>query len=340
MTTQTTTEITTVQKAFEVFELEQCRVPEADYKAACETHPLFTDALKGGIEGFLRTRLAGSFGRHTQAVWLKDVDLVVFVEDPDDEYLASASGALEAVRGAVGALEIVYYALARVRALKVFVTDHDFTFDIVPAIERPDGTVLLARNLPDEGHDDWTAANPQGQVDAASEKNRVCDGIYVPGNRIVRFWNQRFGKNSKPLRSYHAESILHAALTGPCDYDELVVGFFDRAYDALAPGARTIDPGNPTAYVDDLLSDEDRAAARDKVEEARENAHAAKDIEEPMESMDAWTKVFGTGFPAPSTDPERVAEALRAGTAVSVGSSIKPSGKGEPIIRPRSWRER
>jgi len=336
--TTTSTEITTVQQAFSVFEREQCRIPETDYKAARETHPMFTAALQAKLAGFLRTRLAGSFGRHTQAVWLKDVDLIVFVEDPDGEYAASASEALERTRGALDELEIVYLKLARVRALKTFLTDYDFTFDIVPAIEAPDGTVWLCRNLPDEGYDDWTLANPQGQVDAARDKNRACGEIYIPGNRIVRFWNQRFGKDNKPLRSYHAESILHNALSARCDYDELVLRFFDAAYDALAPTGRTVDPGNPTAYVDDLLSDEDRATARDKVEKTRIAAHAANNIHDPMESMEAWTKVFGSAFPAPSTDPERVAAALKAGTAVSVAPDILSSGPGDRLIRPRSWR--
>src|SRR5215216_861026 len=186
----------------------------------------------------------------------------------------------------------------------------------------------LTRNLPKEGCDDWTTEDPKGQLQAAKDKNKDTGGIYVPAARVVKAWNQRY-PTAKPLRSYHAEAILCHALTGKTTLDEAVLAFFDKAYELLAPGARTLVPGSYTRYVDDWLSDEDRAKACEKVEAAREKAHEAAEKDDPGEAMDAWVKVFGTSFPAPSTDPDVLAEGLREGTAKAVGAGFAVGGLGE-----------
>jgi len=131
--------------------------------------------------------------------------------------------------------------------------------------------------------------------------------------------------------------MYHALSTG-CTLQEAVLALFDHAYDALAPGARTLVPGSTNRYVDDRLKDEDRAAAREKVETAREKAHAAAEEEEQGDKMEGWVKVFGPSFPAPSTDQDAVAKELREGTAKAVGAGFTVGRAGErEAIRGRSW---
>jgi hypothetical protein len=50
---------------------------------------------------------------------------------------------------------------------------------------------------------------------------------------VIKTWDQRF-PTAKPLRSYHAESMLYHALTGHCTLPEAALAFFDHAYNALA----------------------------------------------------------------------------------------------------------
>jgi hypothetical protein len=88
--------------------------------------------------------------------------------------------------------------------------------------------------------------------------------------------------------------------------------------------------------VDDRLDDDERAAAREKVEDAREKAHAAADLDDPGEAMDAWVKVFGTSFPAPSTNPDALADGLRSGAAKAVGAGFAIGGE-RSTIKARSW---
>jgi hypothetical protein len=329
--------ITNVEDAFKSFERDTARVPDNENKDGKAVHPKIRKAV---TDAFPNTEhfLSGSYGRRTQAVKLKDVDIVVVLEDPNGGYKASASKTLEAVREVVSDHELVRTTRISVRAVKAFLHDYEFHVDIVPALVSPLGSGLqLTRNIPDDGLDDWTLEDPRGQLEAAQDKNKATEGVYVPAARIIKAWNQRY-PTAKPLRSYHAEAILWHALSGKSTFEAAVLAFFDEAYDLLAPGARTLVPGSQTRYVDDRLADEDRAKAREKVEAAREKAHDAADQDDTGEAMDAWVKVFGTSFPAPSTNADALAAGLREGTAKAVGAGFAVGGLGErETIAGRSW---
>jgi hypothetical protein len=332
---KTTDSITTVQTAFEVFELETARIDPEIYADAVETHPKITETLSV-LPGFIKARLAGSFGRKTHALLLKDIDLVIYLADPNGTYLASPADTLQLVGEVLATSELVLDTTPKVRAVEGLL-DKPYRVDAVPALT-VDGATLLTDHRPDDGIADWTPAHPQGQVDAAIQKNDQCGGRYLPQVRVLRAWNGQHGPESKVLSSYHLESGLYWSLAGPCGYADATVGALDYLYDALAPGHHVPDPGNPSANVDDRLEVQERAVARDRIGEVREAAHAAYDTADEFEAMDAWVKVFGPSFPAPSTDPERVVEGLSTGASFAVGTGASITQPGDRFIQPRSWR--
>jgi hypothetical protein len=328
--------ITTVEEAFESFERNTARVPDEDNADAKEVHPKLRKAVTDELPG-TEHFLSGSYGRRTQAKRLKDVDVIVVLADPDGEFEASASDTLERVRKIASAHELVNYTKVSVRAVKAYLKDYEFHVDIVPALRPAFGAGLrLTRNIPDEGYDDWTLEDPEGQLQAAKDKNKDTGGIYVPGTRVIKAWNKPYRTVDAILRSYHAEAILWHALSGKTTLQEAALAFFDGAYDRLAPGVRTLVPGSFTRYVDDRLDDGERGTAREKIEDAREKAHAAADLDDPGDAMDAWVKVFGTSFPAPSTNPDALAEGLRSGAAKAVGAGFAIGGE-RSTIKARSW---
>jgi hypothetical protein len=85
--------------------------------------------------GSLHGRLVFSarYGRRTQALKLKDIDVITVVEDPDGTRSRSASGTLGEVQKALAASDLVRQAVPKVRAVKAFLKDYEFTFDFVPA---------------------------------------------------------------------------------------------------------------------------------------------------------------------------------------------------------------
>ncbi len=337
-----TEQIESVQAAFEEFERDTVRAPKKENDAAKRVHPQIRGVLAQELAEYLETFLSGSYSRRVQIVKLKDIDIIVVLDDPDGKFAASATAALEAIRKAAVTCELVKSARKRVRSVRLTLHGYEFTIDLVAALEPSDGEdgLLLARRIPEEDLDDWTLGHPRGQRQAAIDRNEECGGIYVPSVRLAKYWlGTVWGDGHKPFRSYHAESVLHGALSEKVDYAEAMVLFFDAAYEALEPGARTPDPGAPDTYIDERLEDDERREAREAVARARKAAHAAYEQESVGDALEAWVEVFGPAFPAPSTSPERVAASLAAGTAGVVGAGIR-AGRGRPVIQSRPWRGR
>lgn len=334
--------VTSVQDAFVEFEREKVRVPAWQNEQAKKVHPKIREAIESALgDLFSRAYLAGSYRRRVQTVRLNDVDIIVVLNDPDGAFAASATRALQTLELAAGTSALVIASKFGVRAVKLEIDGVEFSIDLVAAREDPVGEVVLARCIPEEGLDDWTAARPQGQVEAAATKNEETDGLFVPATRVVKFWNQRLGDGEHNLLpSYLVESILFWALDEPGDFATACVAFFRAAKTHLAQANPTVRcPGDPENFVDERLEDERRVRALAAVEAALVHVEEAETAADVRTALDAWAEIFGPAFPAPSTDPGKLAAALRSGTAVATGQgmSAEPTA-GRPVIQGRSWR--
>lgn len=328
-----------MQDAFLEFEQDTVRVPKSENEAAKEVHPQIRATLEADLGECLETFLSGSYSRRVQAVKLKDVDIIVVLDDPTDAFRASAKAALEEIRKVSVRSHLVKSATARVRSVRLVLYDYEFTIDLVAALESDNGAdgLLLARHLPEEGLDDWTLGHPRGQREAAIAKNEQCGGVYIPAVRLVKYWlTTVWGTGQKPLRSYHAEAILHAALTKKVDYPTAIVQFFDAAEVALRPGVFTADPGAPGTYVDERLEAHERREAREGILRGMAAAHAAHEEDDVEAALDAWVEVFGAAFPAPKTSLATIAAGLATRTAGAVGAGIQV-GRGRQVIESRPW---
>lgn len=332
--------IETVDQAFDWFEQNVAQVDEQDNQDAKDVHPGVRKAVCTALS-VEHHFLSGSYGRRVQAAKLKDIDVIVVLNDPDGALWADAHGALLKVQDALRGCDLVRQARPpSVRSVKALLHDYEFHVDIVPALRPAAGEGLyLTRNIPGEGLNDWTLEYPEQQLKACQDKNKGTAGLYVPATRVARAWNQRF-PTAKPLRSYHVEALLYHGIGDATTLQDATVAFFDHAVDALAPGRLTATPGAPAGrYVDDRLGEDDRKAVREKVAKAREKAHDARADDDPGRAMKAWASVFGDKFPTPSTHPDVVEAALRSGTAFAVGGSIRSGESDEKrlILPGRSW---
>jgi hypothetical protein len=334
--------VQTVQEAFIEFEKDSVRVPKAQNDRAKQVHPEVRSAVEEHLgELFLRAFLAGSYARKVQAIRLKDIDIIIVLNDPDGTFAASADAALERLREAAKGCDLVERTRKGVRAVKCDIKGEEFTVDLVAARDDPLGEVLLARRLPEEGLDDWTHARPKGQLDAAVEKNSATNGVFIPTVRIVKYWKQRVGSGGKnAMPSYLAESILYHALTAECDYADAVLASFKHAKHHLGLSYPSVScPGDPGNYVDELLEHDRRESALAKVEADLVHAEKAVAEADPGKAMDCWVKVFGPAFPAPSGDTSSLAGALRSGSAVATGAGITTGAVGgRQVIPARPWR--
>jgi hypothetical protein len=330
--------INTVQQAFEEFERNSVRVPNNENQAAKKVQADFRDVIETVLgELYADSFLAGSYRRKTQAVHLKDLDIIFVLLDPRGEARASASGTLALMKRAGERYPGVTVVRTKCRAVECQLAGHPFCVDVVPALDDGNGGFLLAYVNAEEGADEWRPADPKGQTDACQKKNAETGGIYVPTVRVEKFWNGSFTSvpsQEKPMPSYLAEAILHDALSGPCEWAEATVAFFENAHRHLSlPWASVPCPGKSNECVDEKLDNGRRRRALAKVEVALANARVAGAETDPGKAMDAWVKVFGISFPAPSTDSNAVARALRNRTVsvVGAGVSASPSAGRQPI---------
>jgi len=330
------TTVSTVQEAFERFETHVVRIPPSEDAYAQRVHPEIRKAVHTRLGALLLDHfLSGSYSRRVQvAPKLKDIDIVLVLADPTGLFQKSATAALRVIQAAVLTCALVKEAEIRCRSVRAHLHDFDFTVDLVAALECEGDGLLLARRIPDLKLDDWSWGNPKGQLEASVEKNDACDGMYRPAARLVKFWKNGA---SREFKSYHAESILFHALPGRLPYDLGLACFFDAAYEQLAPGVYTEDPGAPGTYVDERLEDHERRAARLAVEQARRYAHAALAAPSTEDALELWARVFGPSFPAPSSSHESISTSLRSRTAGVTGLGVT-ADRGPRTVQPRSWR--
>jgi hypothetical protein len=325
-----------LQEAFVQFEKQTVRVPRPEIAAAQRVHPEVRSFVEAGISAVRGSRLVGSYARKTQAAHLKDIDVLFEIEDSTGTWRASASRALAGIASVAERCPLVTRTNVRVRAVELILGGHPFTVDLVPGIKPPSGPgMLLARNLPEEGRDDWTLENPDGQSDAALKKNALLAGSYIPAVRIVKFWNQGCSQ-PPPLKSYLAESIVWHAMKNGMSYPEAFVAFLEMGLYLLRPGRGVPDPGNPHKMVDAKMTPAERAHALALMEGVLNRARLAL-VAHGSAALTAWATIFGPAFPSPQNDPQVLHDALKRGQAMAVGAGIS-SAPGRPIIKPRSWR--
>jgi hypothetical protein len=334
-----TATISSVQEAFEWFESQVVRIPESEDRAAQEVHPKIRAAMRHALRGILlEDFLSGSYSRRVQvAPKLNDIDIVLTLADATGLFRRSATAALRAIEVAALSCDLVKSTELRCRSVRAHLHDYEFTVDLVAALEPTVGDgVLLARRMPELGLDDWSFGNPKGQRQAAVDKNGICEGMYVRTVRIIKFW-----KNGacKEFKSYHAESILFHALESALPYDEAIMRFFNAAFDQLAPGVLTEDPGAPGIFVDERLEDRERQPARSAVATAGNHAAAALSANSVEDALEHWAQVFGPSFPAQSRSRDSLAESLAERTAGIAGLGVT-AHRGPQTVQPRSWRIR
>ena len=333
--------ISSQQDAFEQFERKHVRVPEAENADAKKVEAEFRAALEEALgDIYAASFLAGSYRRKTQAVHLKDLDIILVLNDPTGKFRASAKATLVYLKDVVTVYDPVTTRRVKCRAVECELDGYTFWADIVPALVDTDGGLLLAYNNEEEGVDEWRPAGPKGQTQACSDKNAATDGAYVPVTRICKFWNGSFTSSpsqEKPVPSYWVESVLHNALDAPCDWPTAVVAFFENAQRHLSSPWPTVPcPGDPENYVDEKLDNQRRLNALAKVEAILPTVQAAAASTDLNEALELWGRVFGPAFPAPSTSDEAVAKALKKRTATVSGTGVTALPTGRRPIPARS----
>lgn len=317
--------------------------PKSQTDIAKKRWPEVVEHLESALGNrFVKSFLSGSYARKVQVRRLKDIDIIIELNDVDGQFFKDAAATLKFVAGLLadfpGLSEVPEIG---VRAVTLHFSDVDFKIDVVPAIPATNDQHWLAVNDPEKGENKWALASPKRQLVAASKKNEELDGNYTPATKLVKEWNQSFGEDKhKAMPSYLAESILFHCLSVWDGFEDAAVLFFSSAVRHLAEPLPSVTcPGDEKNFVDEKLEDDRRLRALSLAQAALSDATQARDEDDADKSMDLWAKVFtAPDFPAPKNDPSKLASALGVGGVTASGLAVAAGHSGRKIVDGRSWR--
>jgi hypothetical protein len=337
--------------------LENIYPPEERIKKA--------ETIPGNLRTFLKehdgiktvdpySRLAGSYARKTYVGDIKDVDLIILIDEEFEEkspnsVLRLLKNVLEDYEGR-GDIEISHQR----RSIHMFFKDYDFHLDIVPALI-PEG-IEKALIIPDKPKEKWVKSHPLGYGKELSELNGKKGQKVIPLIRLLKHWRDYHMQYKRP-KSYWLECMV---------YNKMNNGEIGTEGKSLSEVFNTLTDNIYKGY-EDHLSEKDKVpwikdpmlgnnVARnwershfesfmERLDETRKCAQKALKAEEKEEAIELWQKIFGKEcFPSSVEESAKIlSDALKATSAF-----VTPMGRvererpseGGTIIQPhRSYGE-
>ena len=278
------------------------------------------------------TLLIGSYARSTAVLWIKDVDVLVFLpesalERTPNAVLLDLSKVLEGYPGAVVS------AVGQRRSIRIEFEEHGFFLDVVPAVA-PDGLDEPLK-VPDRPKQEWIDSDPLGYMEHLSALNQLHARKVVRLVKLVKAWRDEQMRIRRPksymlevmvVKAVEDEKITLAGESWPSILAQLLTYWADKYRDLMDKGEgvpRIFDP-----HLGHLISGGwTRGELETFVRRVREANHAAQkacaaDSEE--EASEQLRRVFGKLWP---TDEEVEAEAEAEASERQPGfSKIASSG--------------
>ncbi|MBX6750987.1 MAG: nucleotidyltransferase domain-containing protein, partial [Micromonosporaceae bacterium] len=214
--------------------------------------------------------LTGSYRRHTKTKPLRDVDIMVVLNNR--EYLdRHPHDVLELIRGVLAPLYGAHRVACDRLAVRVDfgvqvvddVSDEVMSVEVVPAFTQDDHYLI-----PDDHTGEWIHTNPKIHAELATAANKAFDDQWKPLVKMIKKWNQVAGNPIRPsfLIEVMALELVSGIWTG--DHAREVRQFFSSA--ARRIDERWPDPAGLGPDISDVL-DGDRAkmnAAKNALREA------------------------------------------------------------------------
>lgn len=275
-----------------------------------------------------RDFLSGSYARETKIRPLKDIDLVLVLDEdayPEYDEEGDPAALLDEVKEVLDELyedDDTVDVCMQHRSVNLDFTDPPYGFDVVPAFV-VDGDVL---RIPDRKYDMWPRTNPKKHRELLSEANDDdhTEGTVVPTIKMLKGWNNHHGGI---VKSFWIETQAIGIFTDKIDpYPDGVARFFREAADRILLPCP--EPAGVGPDIDISLTDEERHIKQEKFLGFADLADTALQYEAAGDEDEAhriWYGIFGDPFPAPpakKSHPELV---------LPVGSQKKMSKKEEPF---------
>lgn len=286
------------------------------------------------------TRLAGSYGRSTAILQIKDVDILVFVNPEWQDtgirlLLTTLAEALQELPEELGDACGEVTLRHQRRSINVYLPEHDLALDIVPVLLTASGVTDVLK-VPDREWQKWVKTQPLGYADFLSTLNAAHNGKIVPLIKMVKLWRETWFTRRRP-KSYWLESLVVQHLrdgdipTAGRGDAEILADLFSSIHTAFAP---LLDQAEKTPTIPDAMLDNNVAWnwERSHVETFMRRlddtcgwTRRAVETEDKETAIALWQKVFGAKrFPS-TTDVEEDAQQK---AALAAAGSLRMAAKG------------
>jgi hypothetical protein len=241
--------------------------------------------------------LTGSYRRETKTKPLKDVDIFVVI-DADGAQAQFRQASPRAILDKLAIVLGTKYNSVVVDRMACTVNfgsgDEIVSFDVVPAFERATDEF----EIPDTMTGTWIATNPKRHHEMSTEKNRECDGKFVPFVKMVKGINRELGDPVTP--SFLIEVMAQGLVKEPFGrYQDEVRWFLASAAEGVAESWP--DPAGLGPDVNTMTSSQ-RAMATTALESALEIAEQAIRLEDDGQeraAVEEWRRLFSWRMPRP-----------------------------------------
>lgn len=240
--------------------------------------------------------LSGSYRRRTAIRPLKDIDLVLVLDEVKHRGLRSEppQTTLALVRKAlVHAYPNAAPPREQARSVNIEFRGTEIGYDLVPAFRHADGGYLI----PDRERGAWIRSDPERHRQACIAANQSAGNMLNPLIKMAKALNAR---HHRPLRSFHLEVMAYGAFAGrPAAYDSglhtLLLHLADRVLQSCP------DPAKLGPNIDQGMDSERRAKIRRVLQgwaQTAEQAIRAKERGDHEAAHAAWSSLFGPLYPA------------------------------------------
>jgi len=295
--------------------------------AVAEAHKTLRDHLQQDAEltwPVDDSYLSGSYARDTAIDPVKDVDIILLLNDVEVDTACSELAPRPILCDLKQAIDDFYDKVnleQQRRSIQVELPEDDIRMDVVPA------TLISAESdeiyVPDYEQKCWVKSNPKAHMERKTKLNAI-NGRFVPLVKMTKWWRgQQIAKTKRP-KSFLLECVLADHYVGTADsVAEMFVATMRAIqtaygpYRALKQVPPVTDPGISTNNLSESCSWslESFLAFLEAVDEAIAIAEPALTMEEDA-AIKQWRKLFGEAFPKTVKEPA-TSKSLTQSSAVS-----------------------
>lgn len=240
--------------------------------------------------------LSGSYRRRTAIRPLKDIDLVLVLDEAKHRSLRAEppQKTLALVRDALArAYPNASPPRVQGRSVNIDFRKTEIGYDVVPAFRHAEGGYLI----PDQERGAWIRSDPERHREACIAANHAAGDMLNPLIKMAKAVNVR---HHRPLRSFHLEVMAYSAFSGrPESYPRGLWRLLVHLSERVLQGCP--EPAGLGPKIDQGMASETRGELRKRLQEWAQlaaEALAAAERGDVAAAHGRWSQLFGPLYPA------------------------------------------